>query len=118
MKKYITLLFISLSPLLVSAQNLDLKSSAFSDIIKYVIGLINLLIPILFAGAFIFFFWGLSKYVIGAEEKELKQGREYMMWGILAIFILMSYNAVIAIASNELDFGTPNQNGSGSLLPQ
>jgi hypothetical protein len=87
----------------------------FGNIICYVIYIISLLTPILFALAFIFFFWGLSKYVIGAEAKELKTGKEYMMWGILVIFILMSYMAIIGIASNELDFGAPST--TGVLLP-
>jgi heme/copper-type cytochrome/quinol oxidase subunit 2 len=126
MKKYITLLISFFLPAISFAAtcsgqtsiNLTKSSgSMFSDVICYVIYIISLLTPILFALAFIFFFWGLSKYVISAEQKELKQGREYMMWGILAIFVLMSYMAIISIVSNELDFGkTPNP--TGVLLPQ
>jgi len=92
------------------------NKSNFTNIICYVIGIIDLLKPILFALAFIFFFWGLSKYVIGADNKTLKQGKEYMMWGILAIFILLSYMAIIGIAAGELDFGSPTT--TGALLPQ
>ena len=117
MKKYILpILSLSLFPLFTSAQGFNLAGSTFGDVISYIIGLINLLIPILFALTFIIFFWGLSKYVIGAgDEKVLKQGKEYMMWGILVLFILTSYMAIIGIATSELDFGAPS--ATGSLLP-
>jgi hypothetical protein len=91
------------------------STSMFSDVVCYVIYLISLLIPILFALTFIFFFWGLSKYVIGADDKTLKQGKEYMMWGILVLFILTSYMAIIGMATSELDFSAPST--TGSLLP-
>jgi hypothetical protein len=118
MKKYITLSVPLFFPLLTSAQDFNLSGSTFSTVISYVINLINLLIPILFAMAFIFFFWGLSKYVIGADSKTIKQGREYMMWGVLAIFILISYKAIIGIASGELNFGSGAPNQNNSLLPE
>src|ERR1035437_2814413 len=122
MKKYILLSAsfflpaISLAATCSGNTSVNLNSgstSMFSDVICYVIYLINLLIPILFALAFIIFFWGLSKYVIGAgDEKQLKQGKEYMMWGILTLFVLTSYMAIIGIATSELDFGAPSATGS------
>ena len=126
MKKYYYILIASVFlPALSFAQcastpssiSLDANTSnTFSSIICYVIGLINLLIPILYALAFIIFFWGLSKYVLGAgDEKVLKDGKQYMMWGVLVLFILSSYMAIIGLAAGQLDLGTPNQNNS--LLP-
>ena len=127
MKKYYAIfLFSFLLPTLALAQcssiptSLNLAagntSTKFSDIICYVIGLINLLIPILFALAFILFFWGVSKYVLAAgEDKALKQGQQYMMWGVLALFVLTSYMAIIGIATNTFGFPTPSE--SGALLP-
>ncbi len=116
MKKYFILPILYFSPLLVSAQGFSLENSSFSDIVSYVISLINLLIPILFALAFIVFIWGLTKYVISAgDEKLLKTGKEYMMWGILVLFILTSYVAIIGIATNTFGFSSPSE--SGSLLP-
>jgi hypothetical protein len=88
----------------------------FSTVVCYIIYLINLLIPILFALAFIIFFWGLSKYVIGVgDDKQVKLGRTYMMWGILALFILTSYMAIVNIATNS--FGLPTPSTGGSMLP-
>ena len=73
MKKYlfITVLFI---PVLTYA--FDLKNSTVGGVIAYVIELLNLLVPILVAGALVLFFWGLSRFVISAgNEAELKKGK-------------------------------------------
>ena len=48
-------------------------------------------------------------------DKKLKEGRNYMMWGILALFILVSYMAIIGIVAGELDFNAPTP--GGALLP-
>ena len=103
MKKYlfITVLFI---PVLTYA--FDLKNSTVGGVIAYVIELLNLLVPILVAGALVLFFWGLSRFVISAgNEAELKKGKDFMVWGILALFILFSYNAIISIFGDELEIG-------------
>ena len=124
-KYYFTALAFVLLPAISFAQcastpnsiNLNASSSnKLSDIVCYVIGIINILTPILFALAFIVFFWGLSKYVLGAgDSKVLKQGQQYMMWGVLALFILFSYQAIIGIAAGQLDFASPNV--KNALLP-
>lgn len=91
-------------------------SGTFKDVIMYVISLINILIPILFALALVVFFWGLSKFVINADNKtSLENGKKYMMWGILALFFLFSYRSIIAIFARELEIG--NGDPSGMFLP-
>lgn len=91
---------------MVLAVDFSLAGSTFKGIIEYILSLIKLLIPILVGVAFLVFFWGLSKFVIGADnDQEVKKGKEFMLWGILALFILLSVRSILSILSNELDFG-------------
>ncbi len=112
------IIFLLLSlPTLLSAEGFSLaknSSSTFKDLVFYIISLINILIPILFAGAFIVFFWGLSKFILNsANEKELANGKNYMLWGIIVLFILLSFRSIISLVVT--DFDVP---GNAKSIPQ
>ena len=91
----------------VSTFAFDLPNSTFKGIICEVVGILNLIIPILVGVALIFFFWGLTKFLINSSgnAKELDQGKSYMFWGILALFILFTFRAIIGIVTNQFEFG-------------
>ena len=92
------------APVLVYA--FSLRDSTFRSFILQIISVIGVLIPILFAIAFIVFFWGLSKFILNSDnEKDIQNGKNYMFWGVLALFILISFRAIIGLVSNELEFG-------------
>ena len=89
-----------------SALAFSLSSSNFKQTITYVVSFINALIPVLFLAAFIIFFWGLSKFILHSDNQEnVKKGRDYMMWGILALFILLTFRTITGLISNDLGFG-------------
>lgn len=110
MKKSIVLLSIVSIPNLLFAIDFTMKGSSFKGVILYVVSIINVVIPILVSVAFIVFFWGLSKFVIGADnDAEVKKGKEFMLWGILALFILISIRTILGLLSNEFEFGSKVQ---------
>jgi hypothetical protein len=81
--------------------------SSFVDII---IDLINTLNPILYGMAFLVFFWGVAKFILNAgNEKELANGRQFMAWGVIALFILVAFWGIIQFLSTQFDFGTVNK---------
>ncbi len=58
-----------------------------------IIGLINIVIvPVIFALAFLVFIWGIVKYffIHGGDEKKRDEGRQFILWGILGIVVLLS----------------------------
>ena len=77
------------------------------SLVGYLLSITNVLIPILFALAFIVFFWGVSKFILNSNgsQAEVQKGKNYMMWGILALFILVSARAILTIVSNDFRFG-------------
>lgn len=93
------------------AQNLS--SYTFGGLIIELIIVLNSLVPILIAFALIFFFWGLSKFILNADNQiNIQKGKDYMLWGVLALFILFSFSAIINFMSGELDLG-----GDSGLIP-
>ncbi len=68
-----------------------------------VIGIIN---PILFSLSFIVFFWGLTKFILNSDSKdEIEKGKNYMIWAIIALFMLITFRAIITFVSHDLGIG-------------
>jgi len=110
MKKSILFFTFIFLPSLVLAVDFTMAGSTFKDVILYVVSIINAAIPIMISIAFIVFFWGLSKFVIGADnDAEIKKGKEFMLWGVLALFLLISVRTILGLLSNEFEFGAINK---------
>src|SRR3990167_2243072 len=57
-----------------------------TDIINLLIGIIKQAGILVVALALLFFFWGLSKFILQAGSDEgRKEGRNIMLWGIVAV---------------------------------
>lgn len=84
----------------------------FSDLVLQTIDIIN---PILIGIAFLVFFWGIAKFILSAgNEKELANGRQFMVWGVIGLFILISISGILRFLSNQFEF-TP---GASHFLPE
>ncbi|KND52086.1 MAG: hypothetical protein AB198_00730 [Parcubacteria bacterium C7867-003] len=108
LKNFINVLSTVLTffPGLVYAQNFVLSISNIRDFIFYLVRLLSLLNPVLFSLAFVVFFWGLSKSILNSGNKdEIQKGREYMLWGIVALFVLISFRVLISFISSSIGLG-------------
>lgn len=121
MKKNYLKIIYSLSslviPVVASAQ-FTLASSSFRDFIMEIIRYLNLVVPVMYAFTFVVFFWGLSKVILNATNPaQVQNGRNYMFWGVIALFCLVALNGIIDFIMVELEFD-PLQGGVwGILLP-
>lgn len=105
MKKVATLTVASALPIIAFAQTVD---TIFSKIIT----LINYLTIIVVALSVLAFFWGLFKFITRAgEDKE--EGRHIMIWGILALFVMLSVWGLVGVVGNT--FGI--QQGGAVNIP-
>jgi hypothetical protein len=91
----------------------------FKELVAYVIDLINLLLPVIVGLSLLVFFWGLVKFLYRAgDAKSHAEGRNLMIWGIIALFVMLSYYSLISIFSHDLGFsGSIPDNSSPSGLP-
>lgn len=73
----------------------------FSSVVACSIGIINVVIPILAGIALLLFLWGGVRYIYSSGEGEHKEGREVLLWGLIALFVLFSVYGILRILSNE-----------------
>lgn len=58
-----------------------------------IIGVMNtVIIPLIFALAFVVFIWGVVKYffLYGGEDTKRAEGRQFILWGIIGMVVLFS----------------------------
>jgi uncharacterized membrane protein len=68
--------------------------------------------PLIVALALLFFFFGLAKYILSAGDEEKKsQGRSIMIWGIIALFVMVSVWGLVRLVQETFDL----QNSAGGV---
>ncbi|OGG54683.1 hypothetical protein A3D62_03280 [Candidatus Kaiserbacteria bacterium RIFCSPHIGHO2_02_FULL_49_11] len=94
-------------PLVAGAQTLTSVLGTFSN-------LVNLAIPLVLAIAVLYFFWGLAQYIMstGNEEKRT-EARNMMIWGIIALFVMVSVWGLIGLLQE-----TFNVKSTNPIVPQ
>ncbi|HUY62762.1 MAG TPA: hypothetical protein VMV50_03170 [Candidatus Paceibacterota bacterium] len=114
MKKAITLtgaLAVFALPLVSFAQVNNL-----SDVGSLIINIINnILVPVIFAVAFIVFLWGaFDTFILGATNDTAKEkGKSLMLWGLIGFFVMVSVWGLVNILTGTITFG--NNTGPSSV---
>jgi len=82
--------------------------SNVSDVGSFIINTINnVLVPVLFAIAFIVFLWGaFQTFIIGATNDVAKEkGKDLMLWGLIGFFVMVSVWGLVNILTGTISFG-------------
>lgn len=92
---------IAALPVVALAADFSNLESAFDSIINIINGII---IPLIVAVAGLYFMWGVISYVTagGAEEKRT-EGRNMMIYGIIALFVMISVWGLVNILVKTFD---------------
>lgn len=120
MKKIIfsSLIILSLvqTPLaLVHAQNSQTNASTCDDSIDNISDVLNLagciikraLIPLLVLLSTVVFIIGVIKYIAGADQEAKRdEGRQFMIYGIVALFVMVSIWGLVGIIQGTFGLGT------------
>ena len=73
------------------------------DVLHNVGKVINTATPIVVALALLGFFWGLALYVFGtSNDDKRKKGLSVMVWGVIALFVMLSVFGIVNIIQNTL----------------
>jgi len=90
-----------------------------SDAGSFIINVINnILVPVLFAIAFIVFLWGAFKtFIVGANDAAVKEsGKNLMLWGLIGFFVMVSVWGLVNILTGTVQFG--NNTGPSTGTPK
>jgi uncharacterized membrane-anchored protein len=85
------------------------NSSGLADVVAWVIGIINTIIPVLMVLALVFFLYSALQYVLKAQESKGNSQREALLWGLVALFVLVSVWGLVRIMCSTL-FGSASCN--------
>ena len=94
-------------PLIVSAQ-----LSGTGGLIDQAGTLVNQLTILVAGVALLVFFWGLAKFIlkIGGDAKAVAEGKQLMIWGVIALFVMVSIWGIIYFIGGEIFGGRGNSN--------
>ncbi|MFA7285485.1 MAG: hypothetical protein WC011_01395 [Candidatus Paceibacterota bacterium] len=120
-KNLFLVLFFTLivfSPYLANAQgtgggcNLS-ANPKFNNLVDYVICIINTaVVPFIFALALVLFLYGVMQYVLNeADEGKREKGKQFMVWGIIALTVMVSVWGLVAILGGTFGLNI-------SIIPQ
>ena len=75
-----------------------------NTLVGTLIGLINTIIPVLVGIAMLIFFFGLGRYVYESSDAHgHTQGKELIVWGLIAMFVLVSVWGILAVVRSSLN---------------
>mgnify|MGYP001563776675 CR=1 FL=1 len=103
-----------LIPVIVSA-----APENFKALINVFISIINVILPLVYGLSFLYFFWGIAKYIFSAgSEEQKKEAKNVMTWGLIAIFVLTSFFGILklfggAFFPNMSQYGAPQPTYEG-----
>lgn|SRR3989344_1323248 len=97
--------------------------NTFADFVNIIVGILGLILPLLVSIGLVVFLWGVVKFMAsGGSEEKLEQGKNMIVYGIIAILVMISVwwlvyvlqrtffprTAIPPLMDNSLiDFGTP-----------
>ena len=89
----------------------------FAEFIQVFIDLIKLAMPVMVGLALLVFFKGLIMFIAkSGDAKNHEEGRSLMIWGVIALFIMVSVYGILRLFYG--DFGFDNDRSFGlPLLP-
>lgn len=102
MKRSIPFLFLALGPLPA------LAVTNFASLIDLVDKYARAILPLLVTLAVVVFFWGVVKYILnGGDEKARIEGRSFMIWGVVAVFVMLTFFGLVAFLQKTFDLADP-----------
>ncbi len=99
MKKLVVLSVVLLIPSVVFAA----PFAGVRAMVVAIIDIIGQLRAVAVGLALLFFFWGIAKFIRAAgDEEEIKAGKRLMIWGVVALFVMVSVGGLIMFLQNQL----------------
>jgi len=87
----------------------------FGHVMNYLTCLITKsFIPLVFSLAVLLFVWGVVQYVVsGASEEQKEKGKQYMLWGIIALTVMVSVWGIAKIIGTTfgIEYAIPQVKG-------
>ena len=107
MKKFI-ITALTFAPAVALAQDLGNLQTLLKSIGK----LVDIALPLVVAIGLLAFFWGLVKFIWAGEEGK-KEGQSLMIWGLVALFVMVAVWGLVRFIGSAVGITTEG----GSITP-
>jgi len=99
----IFILLAYVTPLFVQAADIEAPED-LKGLVKIFTGLIDILIPLIFALTFLTIMWGVIKAWIiqGGESDSIEEGKKIVLVGVIALVIMSSIWGILRLLQNGL----------------
>ncbi len=76
----------------------------FTDVVDKLLGIINLIVPLLFGLTFLFILWGVvDAWIIhGGDEGRVEEGKNTLIVGIIALVVMSGIWGILNILKSSL----------------
>lgn len=89
------------APLIAFGQN---SFSDFDSALDTILRWISRLIPFLLLLATLYFFWGLTQFILKADDEDARTGaKNIMIWGVVAVFVMISFWGLVGFLSRTFN---------------
>jgi heme/copper-type cytochrome/quinol oxidase subunit 2 len=76
--------------------------TTLTDFIALFTGLISQIIPFLASLAFLYFVWGVARFISSSgNEKEVGDSKKILIWGTVGLFVMLSLWGIISFMRTE-----------------
>ena len=97
-KKITTVIILGITPYVAVSQGGGNVNTILDTLESFILALI----PLAISFGLIFFFWGLALSVLKAgDSAERAKGRNLMVWGLIALFVMFSVWGLVAILQDS-----------------
>ena len=117
MKKIVKIVAGSLWALPFMAGAQVVNPTYLSSLIGSAKGLLDQIVVFLIALAVVWFIWNVIKYAMSSDEDGKDKAKSQMIWGIIAIAVIVSVWGLVAILQNIFGVSTTGAGNVSRLLP-
>ncbi|MCH8050377.1 hypothetical protein IIB51_03200 [Patescibacteria group bacterium] len=94
-------IFFAIISLLITPFVVFAQADNIDQLISTLTSIITSIIPVVVALAILFFFWGLAKFILHADDETKRaEGKQIMIWGIIALFVIFTIWGIIVLLQN------------------
>lgn len=93
-------------PVLAFAQDYAVQTDYLDSMLSGANKLVNNAVVFLIALAVVYFIYNVVKYAMSADEEEKKKSKDQMIWGIIALAVIVSIWGLVGLLQNIFGVGT------------
>ncbi len=114
MKKFAVIALSFALPLAASAQS---SVRSVWDIFGFIKRILDTALPLIIAAAVVYFIYGIAMYVLSGSEEAKGAAKDKIVYGIIALFVMVSVWGLvnILVRTFNLDTNNPAQNVQNQL---